>query len=64
MMLNARNTSAAVKRLNSLPQTKQVFAVGGSARSCLLMWVLKDGARHTLSTEEQVNHAVSNLSYL
>jgi len=64
MMLNVCNASAAVKRLNAMPQTKQVFAVAGSSRSCLLVWVLKDGARHTLSTVEQVNHAVSNLSYL
>ncbi len=59
MTLNRRNVSPAIKRLNSLPQTKQVFAVGGAFQSCMLVWVLKDGARHTLSTEEQVSHAVN-----
>ncbi len=63
-MLNRRSAGAAIQRLHALPQTKQVFAVAGWSRSCLLVWVLKDGARHTLSTEEQVTHAVNNLSYL
>lgn len=64
MTLNRRNVGPAIKRLNALPQTKQVFAVGGQFQSCVLVWVLKDGARHNLSTEEQVNHAMSDLSYL
>jgi len=64
MMLNVRNARTAVKRLNAMPHTTHVFAVAGASRSCMLVWVLKDGARHTLSTEEQVTHAGSNQSYL
>jgi len=64
MTLNKRNVGPAIKRLTALPQTKQVFVVGGKFQSCMLVWVLKDGARHNLGTEEQVNHAVSDLSYL
>ncbi len=59
MTLNRGNVGPAIKRLNALPQTKQVFAVGGQFRSCVLVWVLNDGARHNLSTQEEVNHAVN-----
>jgi hypothetical protein len=59
MTLNRRNAGAAIQRLNALPQTKHVFAVGGPYQSCVLVWVLHDGARHNLSTEEQVIHAVN-----
>ena len=63
MTLNRQNAGAAIQRLNALPQTKRVFAVGGPSRSCVLVWVLHDGARHNLSTEEQVHHALTNLAY-
>lgn len=59
MQLTRRNAGEAIQRLNALPQTKHVFAVGGRSHSCVLVWVQKDGARHNLSTLEQVMHAVN-----
>ena len=59
MMLDNSAALAAFQRLHSLPQTKQVFVLSGAHRKYVLVWVLKDGSRRNLSTDEQVLHALS-----
>jgi hypothetical protein len=60
MMLDNSAALAAVQRLHGLPQTKQVFVLSGPHRRYVLVWVLKDGSRRNLSTDEQVLHALSS----
>jgi hypothetical protein len=59
-MLDNSAALAAVQRLHGLAQTKQVFVLSGQNRKYVLVWVLKDGSRRNLSTDEEVLHALSN----
>jgi hypothetical protein len=59
MMLDNSAALAAVQRLYGLPQTKHVFVLSGRHRKYVLVWVLQNGARHHLSTDEQVLYALS-----
>jgi hypothetical protein len=59
-MLDNSAALAAVQRLHGLPQTKQVFVLSGPHRKYVLVWVLKDGTRRNLSTDEEVLQALSN----
>ena len=64
MLLDNAAALAAAQDLYRLPQTKRVMILSGRGHRYTLVWMLNDGARHNLSTQEQVNHAMDSLSYL
>jgi len=64
MLLDNAAARAAAQDLYRLPQTQRVMMLSGRSHKYMLVWVLNDGARHHLSTQEQVNHAMSDPSYL
>lgn len=60
MMLNAVDARAAFQRLYQLSQTEQVYICASQYDKYKLVWVLKDGTRHTLRSQEQVVNALHN----
>ncbi len=64
VLLDNAAALAAAQDLYRLPQTQRVMILSGRRQKYTLVWVLNDGARHNLSTQEQVNHAMGSLSHL
>ena len=58
MTLDRLHVVQAVQRFQLMPQTDRVFIVPGPHKTYMVLWVLKSGARHHLSTQEQVFHAL------